>query len=280
MVNFMKTNFSEYLHARREIVEKALERYLAKENFLHNELYQAMHYSVFSGGKRLRPILVYASGETFNADPVNLAAPACAIEFIHTFSLIHDDLPAMDNDDYRRGQPTCHKKFGEATAILAGDALFCLAVEILPNIAMTKELMHATGAQGMIMGQELDILPTKISEMNNVNWLENMYQLKTGALFRASVKLGALASDNCNSDDLTILDEFANAIGLAFQIKDDIADLAENKDQNKITYPFLVGVEESQARIQELYRQAAFALDQLKYDTFLLKSLMDLIIKN
>lgn len=286
----MTINFNEYLQIRKERLEQSLERYLAKENLLANtndKLYQAMHYSVFSGGKRLRPILVYASGETFGSNLDDLDAAACAIEFIHTFSLIHDDLPAMDDDDYRRGKLACHKAFGEAIAILAGDALSCLAAEILPNSDMVKELMCAAGARGMIMGQVLDMLPTPINEMNNVNWLENMYLLKTGALFRASIKLGALASVNCNSDDFIILDEFARALGLAFQIKDDIADLAtDNKDENedevenKITYPFLAGLEQSQARIQELYQQAIFALDKLKkHDTFLLRSLVDLIFE-
>ncbi|GAG68015.1 unnamed protein product [marine sediment metagenome] len=272
-------NFITYLQNRQKRVNDKLDELLlvAEEEIAGaSKLHQAMRYSILNGGKRLRPIFVYATGETFNASLELLDTPACAIEFIHGFSLIHDDLPAMDNDDFRRGKPTCHKAFGEATAILAGDALQTLAYQIIAEkccgatetkVAMAKVL--AAESMRMVYGQVVDI-----DEPNDISQLENMYMLKTGALIRASIKLGALASGIINdAEKITQLEKFADCLGLAYQIQDDIFDIAETEGKNKITYPALVGVAASKAKIEALYQQAIAALQNLHVDSSLLFAL-------
>lgn len=239
-------------------------------------LQQAMYYSVMNGGKRLRPLLVYATGYIFETPLENLDIPACAVELIHSYSLIHDDLPAMDNADLRRGKPACHKAFSEAMAILAGDALQPLAYEIIAShpanlsteqrLAMIRLLAHASGLEGMAAGQALDILG-----VDSINTLENMYTLKTGALFVASVKLGMLAA---NITSHTLLEKLANQIGLAFQIQDDLLDFENDptfigkptgldSSNGKITYPILLGKEKAQEKIQALLEEANATLDTL-----------------
>ena len=197
-------------------------------------LHEAMHYSVMDGGKRIRPTLVYASGQAAGATPQSLDRAACAIELIHAYSLIHDDLPAMDDDDLRRGKPSCHRAFDEATAILAGDALQSLAFQILASDAqstvsevtrlrMIKTLALAAGSRGMAGGQAIDLAATK--QQLNIAELEDMHIHKTGALIRASVVLGALCSPSSAQADIEKLDHYAKCIGLAFQIRDDILDV-------------------------------------------------------
>ena len=193
-------------------------------------LHQAMHYGVMSGGKRLRPLLVYATGLCFEANPTWIDNAACAIELIHCYSLVHDDLPAMDNDDYRRGKPSCHRAFDEATAILVGDALQSLAFEILAqegNSSLVATLARASGSLGMVGGQQLDLL-------NKRN--EFVYQLKTGALFRAAVELGALSAKCSDKTVLQKLRELGTTIGLIFQWQDDLNDQVkmDAKTQNLI----------------------------------------------
>ena len=243
-------------------------------------LHEAMHYSVMDGGKRIRPTLVYASGQAAGATPQALDRAACAIELIHAYSLIHDDLPAMDDDDLRRGKPSCHRAFDEATAILAGDALQSLAFQILASDAqstvsevtrlrMIKTLALAAGSRGMAGGQAIDLAATK--QQLNIAELEDMHIHKTGALIRASVVLGALCSPSSAQADIEKLDHYAKCIGLAFQIRDDILDVegeAETLGKNtgmdqrleKSTYPSVIGLDAARQRAAELHTEAIDSL--------------------
>lgn len=262
-------------------VDKALEHWLPAADIEPARLHTAMRYSMFNGGKRFRPALVYAAGETLGVPAARLDAPACAVECIHAYSLIHDDLPAMDNDDLRRGQPTCHKAFDEATAILTGDALQALAVHILSSgldpvipaeqrLSMIDLLAVSSGSRGMAGGQAIDLqaMGRELSEAE----LENMHIHKTGALIRASVKLGALCCHPVEQAQLEHLDHFAKCIGLAFQIHDDVLDetcdtqtlgKAQGADRalNKPTYPSVLGLQDSIKLAQELIDDALASLD-------------------
>jgi len=243
-------------------------------------LHEAMHYSVMDGGKRIRPTLVYASGQAAGATPQSLDRAACAIELIHAYSLVHDDLPAMDDDDLRRGKPSCHRAFDEATAILAGDALQSLAFQILASDAqstvsevtrlrMIKTLALAAGSRGMAGGQAIDLAATK--QQLNIAELEDMHIHKTGALIRASVVLGALCSPSSAQADIEKLDHYAKCIGLAFQIRDDILDVegeAETLGKNtgmdqrleKSTYPSVIGLDAARQRAAELHTESIDSL--------------------
>ena len=273
-------------------IARLFDFYLQKNTSPAPELQRAMYYAVSNGGKHLRPLLVYATGYIFDAPVENLDIPACAVELIHSYSLIHDDLPAMDNADLRRGKPACHKAFTEAIAILAGDALQPLAYEIIANhpgslsatqrLAMISLLSHASGLDGMAAGQTLDIIGT-----HTLPALEQMYALKTGALFKTSIQLGMLAA---NTQEHFVLDAFADAIGLAFQIQDDLLDFENNSiitgkpigldsTNNKITYPSLVGIEKSHKKVQELLQNAMQTLDLLGDKADLLRLLTQSILK-
>lgn len=251
----------------------------------------AMRHVVLGGGKRFRSLLVYAVGELYGVDLKLLDAPACAIELIHSFSLVHDDLPAMDDDKLRRGKPTCHIAFDEATAILAGDALAVAAFQILSEanlpaatcLKMCRVLAEASGPKGMAGGQYIDL--HGVGDKPSVKKLEHMYLLKTGALIYAAVKLGALASNVTARRDLENLDQFALSIGLAFQIQDDIlniegsaAALGKNvgtdSAQNKVTYPTLVGIPKAKAKIEQLWQQAEQSLRQIKVSDSMLQLLI------
>ncbi|RJQ49138.1 MAG: (2E,6E)-farnesyl diphosphate synthase [Gammaproteobacteria bacterium] len=246
-------------------VERALNACLPPAGSAPAELHRAMRYAVLDGGKRIRPALVYAAGCVTGAEPALLDAPACAVEMIHAYSLVHDDLPAMDDDDLRRGKPTCHKAFGEATAILAGDALIALAFQLLARAAppvtdsmrvkMIETLAQASGSHGMAGGQALDLAAA--GKTLSLAELELMHVQKTGALIRASVLLGAYCGPNLDQAVLSQLDRYAKRIGLAFQIQDDILDetgdtqtlgktQGADRARNKPTYPALLGL--SQAR--------------------------------
>lgn len=248
--------------------EIALERILPSAETAPRRLHAAMRHTVLGGGKRMRPLLVYASGTLFDADEAVLDAPAAAVELIHAYSLVHDDLPAMDDDDLRRGRPTVHIAFDEATAILAGDALQTRAFEILAGadaparlrVDWLRTLADASGAGGMCGGQALDIDAT--GRLQTLDELQRMHALKTGALIRAAVRLGALGG-GASEDELAHLDTFATALGLAFQVRDDILDVESSSEklgktagkdqaQAKSTYPALLGMPGAKAKLGEL----------------------------
>ena len=244
------------------------------------QLHKAMRYSVLKGGKRVRPLLVYATGALLGVDNHILDIPAAAVELIHCYSLIHDDLPAMDNDDLRRGKPTCHKAFDEATAILAGDALQAEAFTILAQatelsaqqrISMLAQLGRACSSQGMAGGQAIDL--AAVGNALTLAELEVMHSLKTGALIRASVLLGAIAG-NADAHMFKRLSDFANALGLAFQIQDDILDVegetailgkqqGADKARGKPTYPAIIGMTAAKKLAADYYQQATDILAEL-----------------
>lgn len=249
-------------------VEVALERALPSAETAPQRLHAAMRHAALGGGKRMRPLLVYAAGSLFDADETALDAPAAAVELIHAYSLVHDDLPAMDDDDLRRGRPTVHIAFDEATAILAGDALQTRAFEILAaadapaqtRIDWLRALADASGVGGMCGGQALDIDAT--GRLQTLDELQRMHALKTGALIRAAVRLGALGG-GAAQNELLRLDAFADALGLAFQVRDDILDVESSSEklgktagkdeaQAKSTYPALLDMAGAKAKLGEL----------------------------
>ncbi|MFB1489505.1 MULTISPECIES: (2E,6E)-farnesyl diphosphate synthase [unclassified Thiocapsa] len=255
-------------------VEATLDALLPSAAVQPVRLHEAMRYTVLGGGKRIRPLLAYAAGEALGVDPALLDRPACAVELIHAYSLIHDDLPAMDDDDLRRGRPTCHRAFDEATAILAGDALQTLAFQALAEspgldsekrIAMVASLARASGARGMVGGQALDLAAE--GSILDVAMLEHIHIHKTGALIRAAVQMGILAHDAPDPDHAERLDRFAKCIGLAFQIQDDVLDVEGDTDLigktagrdlvlEKATYPALVGLPEAKEMAAALIADA------------------------
>ncbi len=271
------------------------------EQLPHQEqpLIQAMKYGLLLGGKRVRPFLVYITGQMLGCKPEDLDTPASAIECIHAYSLIHDDLPAMDDDDLRRGQPTCHIKFDEATAILTGDALQTLAFTILaegelnPNaenqrIKMVQALAQASGAGGMCLGQALDLG----AENRRVSLaeLEEIHRNKTGALINCAVKLGALAAGEKGLEVLPHLERYSKAIGLAFQVQDDILDIisdtetlgkpqGSDQELNKSTYPSLLGLEGAMEKAHTLLQEALQALEAIPYNTQLLEEVARYVIE-
>ncbi|HBZ14658.1 (2E,6E)-farnesyl diphosphate synthase [Pantoea sp. NPDC088449] len=295
-------DFAKLLSAYHQRVNQALTRLIDPLPFQSSPLVNAMEYGALLGGKRLRPFLVYATGEMLKADAASLDVPAAAVECIHAYSLIHDDLPAMDDDALRRGQPTCHIKYGEDTAILAGDALQTLAFSILADepmpgvnaearIAMISELAQASGVAGMCGGQALDLAAE--GKRIDLAQLEQIHRHKTGALIRAAVRLGALAAGERGRAALPVLDIYANAIGLAFQVQDDILDVVgdtavlgktQGSDQalGKSTYPALMGLENARSKAWDLYQEALGALDILaaqSYNTIALQALASFIIE-
>jgi len=259
--------------------QRALENWLPPGTLQPQRLHDAMRYATLGPGKRVRPKLVYATGTLCGATPESLDAAACAVELIHAYSLVHDDLPAMDNDDLRRGRPTCHRQFDEATAILVGDALQSLAFQLLAGngtaglraelrLAMIRELAVAAGSRGMAGGQALDM--EAVGRRLSLPELELMHIHKTGALIRASVRLGAMHGDP-PAERLETLDHFAKCLGLAFQVQDDILDVegstevlgkTQGKDAaaDKATYPALLGLENARLRAQELLQSGLASL--------------------
>ncbi|WP_052283881.1 (2E,6E)-farnesyl diphosphate synthase [Kluyvera genomosp. 1] len=276
-------DFSQQLNACVEQANDALRRFIAPLPFQNTPLVEAMEYGALLGGKRLRPFLVYATGKMFGVSTATLDAPAAAVECIHAYSLMHDDLPAMDDDDLRRGQPTCHIKFGEASAILAGDALQTLAFSILSDapmqevsdrdrLAMLSELATASGVAGMCGGQALDLEAE--GQQVNLEILERIHRHKTGALIRAAVRLGALSAGEQGRHALPLLDKYAESIGLAFQVQDDILDVVgdtatlgkrQGADQQlgKSTYPALLGLEQARTKASDLIADARQSLNEL-----------------
>ena len=265
-------DIKKYLQEKGDIVNNALDRLLPGEDEFPQKLHKAMRYSVFAGGKRIRPVLAIASAETFGGLTDSIIDIACAVELIHTYSLIHDDLPAIDNDDMRRGMPTCHKVFGEAMAILAGDALLTSAFDVMADthtstdeerlllLKTIQEIARAAGSTGMVGGQVVDIE----SEGKDVAFpvLEYIHIHKTGELILASIRAGAIMK-NAGDKELEAMTRYGEAIGLAFQIADDILDVEGNKEdtgknvggdakKEKVTYPSILGIEESKKRAREL----------------------------
>ncbi len=261
-------------------LESCLKQWLPPAATHPTRLHKAMRYTVLDGGKRIRPTLVYASGQAVGADPTTLDAPAAAVELIHAYSLIHDDLPAMDDDDLRRSKPSCHRAFDEATAILAGDALQSLAFHVLAHHAaprldatirlqMLDRLACAAGSRGMAGGQAIDLAAT--GRQLNIAELEDMHIHKTGALVRVSVLLGAMCGTSTTPAQFEQLDHYAKCIGLAFQIRDDILDIegevqslgkhiGMDQQREKSTYPALMGTEPARQRARELHEEAMDSL--------------------
>jgi len=263
-------------------VNNALNACLPAPQIQPSRLHEAMRYAVLNGGKRVRPILVYFSAQALQIQPAAVDPAACSVELIHAYSLVHDDLPAMDDDDLRRGKPTCHKAFDEATAILAGDALQTLAFYLLSHaqqlqanaeqrLQMLETLALASGSRGMVGGQMIDM--EAVGQTLNLAALENMHIHKTGALIRASVKLGALSCPNIAESTLADLDHYAKCIGLAFQIQDDILDVESSTEMlgkqqgadaalDKPTYPALLGLAGAKQMATELVEEALARLQE------------------
>ncbi len=264
----------------RERVDGALNHWLPSDNTHPAHLHEAMRYSTFNGGKRVRPLLVYLTGEALEIPAEQLDGPACAMELIHSYSLVHDDLPAMDDDDLRRGKPTCHKAYDEATAILVGDGLQALAFQILAQdqamvedaqarLKMITLLAQASGSRGMVGGQAIDL--ASVGKAITLAELEDMHIHKTGALIRASVMLAAYSKPGLKPDLAGKLDHYAKCIGLNFQIKDDILDIEGNTetlgkpqgsdmDADKPTYPAIVGMDEAKRMMMDLHKEALESL--------------------
>lgn len=257
-------------------MDAALDRWLPPATDKPESLNEAVRYAIFGGGKRVRPVLVYAGGEAFDVEPAALDGCACAVEMIHTYSLIHDDLPAMDDDDLRRGRLTCHKAYNEATAILAGDALQALAFQVLAQdpcitvsaeqrLGMIETLALAAGPGGMTGGQAIDLEAE--NQSLGLEELQNMHSRKTGALIRASVELGALCSGPVDEQQFRHISCYADCIGLAFQIHDDVLDIESDTEtlgkpqgsdleKNKSTYPNLLGLDGARQAARDMLEQA------------------------
>jgi geranylgeranyl pyrophosphate synthase len=280
----------------RALIEVELNNLLPAASAPPEKVHQAIRWSMFAGGKRFRPALLLASGETFGAEIPDLIKTACAFEMIHTYSLIHDDLPSMDDDDLRRGRPTCHVRFGEATAILAGDALQTLAfhtiaederLDVATRLALISELSRASGTpEGMVAGQALDMEAE--ARQVNAKELEEIHRHKTGALIVAAARCGAIIG-KANDDELGAITTYASHLGLLFQITDDLLDVTASaadlgktpgKDvqSRKATYPSLYGVEETRATALKAHRAACEALERVDRRTTVLRQIADFIL--
>ena len=292
-------SFERSLSLYRERIEDVLDRWLPSPDRDPGRLHQAMRYAVIGGGKRVRPLLVYLTGEALAIDPARLDGPAAAVELIHAYSLVHDDLPAMDDDDLRRGRPTCHRAFDEATAILAGDALQVLAFQILAEdpamtpdparrLAIVDALARASGTEGMAGGQAIDLSVEGTSPAAEV--LEQMHARKTGALIRASVLMAALSGQGLATDKLQTLAQFGEHIGLAFQIQDDILDeegetgvmgktAGADSARAKPNYPGTVGIETAKVRARDLCDRGLEVIDWLPQSAEGLRELARYIVQ-
>jgi geranylgeranyl diphosphate synthase, type II len=270
-------NTKKYLFTRQRLIDRALDRYLPTANTKPATLHRAMRYTLFAGGKRLRPILCLAAAEACRGKIVDALPLACALECIHTYSLVHDDLPSMDDDDFRRGRPTCHKVFGEGIAVLTGDALLTIAFEIVSRAKPTprynmctllREVAVAAGSQKLIAGQVADLE----AEGKHVKprELQFIHENKTAAILRSSVRLGAMSA-NADARKLAAITQFGQRLGLAFQVIDDILDVTQTSEilgksagkdvaAKKATYPAVIGVEKSRAEARHLTREAHDAL--------------------
>ena len=275
----MQQPLADRLAGYSQQVDAQLERILPPASGPAERLFAAMRYSVFNGGKRLRPALCFAAADAIGNSNTNTAKVAAAVEMIHAYSLIHDDLPAMDNDDLRRGKPTCHIQFDEATAILAGDALQSLAFQQLTELTdissdskveLLSMLATYSGCSGMAAGQAIDLAAT--GQTLDIDQLDTMHRHKTGALIEASVLMGAITAGGASQAQLSALRDFAHAIGLAFQVQDDILDVESSTEQlgkqqgsdaanNKSTYTSLLGLERARNQAASLYQQSIDSLE-------------------
>jgi len=285
--------FNSLLLKYKQRVDLALEKWLPPESLNPVRLHQAMRYSVLGSGKRVRPVLVYATAETLGIPLEKVDGIATAIEIIHAYSLIHDDLPAMDDDDLRRGRPTCHKYFDEATAILAGDALQALAFYILAHdpemtsdassrLRMIEKLALFSGSRGMAGGQALDL--ASVGKKINIAELETMHIHKTGALIRTCIQMAALSSNNTSEAQLDALDCYAKKIGLSFQVQDDILDVisdtstlgkpqGSDAELDKPTFPSIIGLQAARDKALELHQQALSSLEGFGAEADILRSI-------
>jgi geranylgeranyl diphosphate synthase type II len=293
-------NLKQYLEEKCRLVDEALEKYLPPEDELPSDLHKSMRYSVFAGGKRVRPILVMAACEAAGGNAEDALPTACAMEMIHTYSLIHDDLPAMDNDDFRRGKPTNHKVFGESVAILAGDALLTEAFILLSSpefgsfldtakrLQVISEISRCSGSRGMIGGQVVD-MESEGKPSVDFATVEYIHTHKTGALIKASVRSGALLG-GAEGEIEDALVRYGEAIGLAFQIADDILDIEGTTEQigkdagsdlerGKATYPAVIGIAESKRRADELVDVALDALSVFDAKADPLREIAKYIVK-
>jgi geranylgeranyl diphosphate synthase, type II len=270
-------DLKNYLRSRQKTIDRALDHYLPKENVRPVTIHKAMRYSLFAGGKRLRPILTLAAAEACGGRIDNALPLACAMECIHTYSLVHDDLPSMDNDDFRRGRPTCHNVFGDGIAVLAGDALLTIAFEIVSRakpphrydpFTLLREVAVAAGSRKLIAGQvaDLEAEGKKVS----LSDLRYIHQNKTAAILTASVCLGAMSA-NATAKELAAITKFGRALGLAFQVIDDILDVTQTSEKlgksagkdvaaQKATYPAVMGLSKSRAEAKRLTKEAHVAL--------------------
>ncbi|HEX9172559.1 MAG TPA: farnesyl diphosphate synthase [Telluria sp.] len=289
--------FDDWMKSVQGQSEETLDAFLPAASSVPHKLHAAMRYTVLGGGKRVRPLLVYASGALFGADPDALGRAAAAVEMIHAYSLVHDDMPCMDDDALRRGKPTVHVAYDEATALLVGDALQAQAFEVLAGasalpparlVTMLRLLAQAAGSGGMCGGQAIDL--DSVGLALTLEQLERMHQLKTGAMLRVSVLLGALAGRDLAPAELAALDTYANAIGLAFQVVDDVLDATADsatlgktagKDAaaNKPTYVSILGLEPSRALAEKLRGEAHQALAPFGEQALRLRELADLIVQ-
>jgi geranylgeranyl diphosphate synthase, type II len=288
---------AEYMAAQQKAVEAALDRWVPPPGENPATIHSAMRYSLFAGGKRIRPLLAIAAAQAVSDAPVGMESCACALEMIHTYSLIHDDLPALDNDDFRRGRPTCHKVYGDAMAILAGDALLTLAFEVLAKmeyaeaakrIELVRELATASGTVGGMIGGQVNDIEGE-GKHPTAHLLESIHRAKTGALLRASVRMGAIYA-GAAADQLAALTRFGEHIGLAFQIVDDILDVEQSSEalgktagkdaaQKKITFPAVYGIERSREMAEEERLAAHLALQPFDDRAQRLRELADLVVR-
>jgi farnesyl diphosphate synthase len=293
----MNAAFDDWMKTVQAGSEHDLSAFLPTADVIPTKLHAAMRYALLGGGKRVRPLLVYAAGALFGADAATLSRAAAAVEMIHAYSLVHDDMPCMDDDELRRGKPTVHVAYDEATALLVGDALqsqafvvLSEATEVPPTrvLAMVRLLAQASGSAGMCGGQAIDLDSVGLSL--TLEQLERMHQLKTGALLRASVVLGALAGKDLDQNELNALNVYARAIGLAFQVVDDVLDATADsatlgktagKDaaDNKPTYVSILGLEPSRALAEKLRLDAHAALEPFGEKALRLRELADLIVQ-
>ncbi|WP_144391908.1 (2E,6E)-farnesyl diphosphate synthase [Pleionea sediminis] len=292
-------DFEQFKPYFRERVEHHINTLIPSNDLQPTQLHEAMRYSALNPGKRTRPLLVYATGLMCGANPESLDNAAAAVELIHAYSLVHDDLPCMDDDDLRRGLPTCHIQFGEATAVLCGDALQTLAFDVLINdqspqispdnkLKMLSTLSLASGSLGMGGGQAIDLAST--GKTLALDKLEQMHLMKTGALIEASVLMGYFGSEKKTEKEILALKEYSKAIGLAFQIRDDILDIESDTEilgkpqgsdvaANKVTYPSLLGLEGAKEHAYKQYQLALEALAKLPYNSELLRKFAQHIIE-